>query len=176
MGEYIPLPMANDAQNDQKISIDMSAEAYGMLEIPIPVSAVPASIIPLRLNLRVRGLISPPWTMTPISPMKAKTQPFSLSLQPRPPLSISMEVKSMNVPCIMVNPMRNRKFTLTNDEMVGIRTTDVIAENVSPSCDSGDFFDLDRISFGRLSGSLKMARISAIVDIALENMQGRRYG
>ena len=104
MGEYIPLPMANDAQNDKKISIDMSAEAYGMLEIPIPVSAVPASIIPLRLNLRVRGLISPPWTMTPISPMKAKTQPFSLSLQPRPPLSISMEVKSMNG----INSVRSR--------------------------------------------------------------------
>jgi len=156
--------------------MDMSAEAYGMLAIPIPVSSVPVSINPLRLNLRIRGRIRPPWTTTPINPMNAKTQPFSLSLQPRPPLSGSIEVNRMNVPCIMVKPTRNRKFTLTSAEMFGRRNTDVILVKVSPRWVIGDFSDSDLDSAGRLSGSMKTARMRAIADMALEKMHGRRYG
>tara|TARA_B100001996_G_scaffold259556_1_gene201931 strand:+ start:460 stop:690 length:231 start_codon:yes stop_codon:yes gene_type:complete len=76
----------------------------------------------------------------------------------------------------MVNPIRNRKFTLTSEEMVGILITEVILENVSPRCEIGDLFDSDLASGGRLSGSLKNASRSAMADIALEKMQGRRYG
>tara|TARA_B100001564_G_scaffold238972_1_gene202184 strand:+ start:387 stop:851 length:465 start_codon:yes stop_codon:yes gene_type:complete len=152
----------------------MSAEAYGMLAIPMPVSSVPVSINPLRLNLRIRGRIRPPWTTTPINPMNAKTQPFSLSLQPRPPLSGSIEVNRMNVPCIMVKPTRNRKFTLTSAEMFGRRNTDVMLVKVSPSCEIGDFADLDLDSLGRLSGSMNDASIRAIADMALEKRHGSK--
>ena len=50
--------------------------------------------------------------------MKAKTQPFSLA-PTESPLSGSIEVNRMNVPCIIVKPTRNRKFTLTSAEMFG---------------------------------------------------------
>ena len=76
----------------------------------------------------------------------------------------------------MVNPTRNRKFTLTSEEMVGIPITEVILEKVSPRWVIGDFSDSDRDSGGRLSGSLKKARRSAIADMALEKTHGRRYG
>ena len=82
----------------------------------------------------------------------------------------------MKVPCIMVNPTRNRKFTLTREEIVGILITEVILEKVSPRWPIGDLSDSDLDSGGRLSGSLKRARMRAIADMALEKMHGRRYG
>tara|TARA_B100000941_G_scaffold282826_1_gene251713 strand:- start:132 stop:590 length:459 start_codon:yes stop_codon:yes gene_type:complete len=152
----------------------MSAEAYGMLAIPIPVSTVPVSINPLRLNLRIRGRIRPPWTTTPTNPMNANTQPFSLSLQPRPPLSGSIEVNRMKVPCIMVKPTRNRKLTLTSADMFGRRITEAMLVKVAPSWEIGDFDNSDLDSFGRLSGSMNAASIRAIADIALEKRQGSK--
>ena len=145
-----------------------------MLEIPKPVSAVPTIIRPLRLNLRVRGLMSPPCTITPSSPTNAKTQPLSLSDHPKPPSLGPMEVNRMKVPCIMVKPIRKRKFTLTREEIVGIRITEEILEKVSPNWETGDFCEIDLEPLGKLSGSLKNASIRAIADMALEKRHGSR--
>ena len=75
----------------------------------------------------------------------------SLSLQPRPPLSGSIEVNRMNVPCIIVKPIRNRKFTLTSADMFGRRNTEAMLVKVAPSCEIGDFDDPDLDSW---AGSL----------------------
>ena len=80
----------------------------------------------------------------------------------------------MKVPCIIVKPIRNRKFTLTREDIVGMRITDAILAKVSPNWEIGDFGDLDLDSLGRLSGSLKNAKRRAIADMALENRHGRR--
>ena len=74
----------------------------------------------------------------------------------------------------MVKPTRNRKFTLTRAEMFGRRKTDAMLVKVAPSCEIGDFADLDRDSFGRLSGSMNDASIRAIADMALEKRQGSK--
>ena len=80
----------------------------------------------------------------------------------------------MNVPCIIVKPTRNRKFTLTSADMFGRRNTEAMLEKVAPSCEIGDFDDSDLDSLGRLSGSMNAASIRAIADIALENRQGSK--
>ena len=75
--------------------------------------------------------------------MNAKPQPLSLSLQPRPPLTGSIEVKRMNVPCIIVNPSKKRKLTTTREEIVGSLRTEMMLETVSLSCESGDASESD---------------------------------
>ena len=80
----------------------------------------------------------------------------------------------MNVPCIIVKPTKNRKFTLTSAEMFGSLITDAMLVKVSPSCEIGDFADSCLDSCGRLSGSMNAARIRAMADIALENRQGSK--
>ena len=167
------MPIAIPA-HEPKMSQLTSAGAYGMLATPNPDRAVPTIIIPRRLKRLVSGPISPPWMMTPSRPMNAKTHPLSLSLHPRPPLSGSIEVNSMKVPCIMVNPRRNRKLTTTREEMVGSLSTEAMLEAVSPICDSGEAPESDLFPGGRLSGSLLNARMKAIEDIALEKRHGRR--
>lgn len=74
----------------------------------------------------------------------------------------------------MVNPIRNRKFTFTNEAIDGMPITDEILEKVSPSWEIGDFWDFDLDSGGRLSGSLKKASNRAIADMALEKRHGSR--
>ena len=147
-----------------------------MLAIPRPQTSVPISISWCRLKRSVRGPINTPWMTTPIRPMKAKTQPLSISLHPRPPLSGDIDVNSMNVPCIMVNPNRKRKWMTTRVEMVGRRRTEVRLVTVPPKRANVGASEWALDSAGRLSGSCVNARKNAISDIALEKRQGSRYG
>ena len=91
--------------------------------------------------------------MAPNSPMKAKTQPLSSSFQPRPPPSGSIEVNSMNVPCIMLKPIRKRKLIETNEETVGSFMTPEIFLNIPPNSLKTESSEVLRFSSGKLSGN-----------------------
>ena len=112
--------------------------------------------------------------MAPNSPIKAKTQPFSSSLQPKPPLSGAIEVNRMNVPCIMLNPIRNRKLIETNDETVGSFMTPAILLNMPPNSLKTESSEDLRFSSGRLSGNRVTASTKLRSERALENRQGSR--
>ena len=107
--------------------------------------------------------------------MKANIQPFSISLHPRPPLSTDIAVNRMNVPCIILNAIRNRKLISTSVEITGIFRTLMILENVSASFFNELSWTSDSSFESILSSSQKYARLSEISERRLEKRQGSRY-
>ena len=108
--------------------------------------------------------------------MKANIQPLSNSLQPSPPSAGAIEVNRMNVPCIMLNPIRKRKLVETKVDTIGNLNTLTMFVIMPPMPLSTEPSEDFLASGGRLSGRRVMAKKSENSDRALENTHGSRYG
>ena len=80
----------------------------------------------------------------------------------------------MNVPCIILNPIRNRKLIETKDDTVGNLMTPAILLNIPLSSLSTESSEDLRFSSGKLSGNRVIASMKLIRERALENRQGSR--
>ena len=80
----------------------------------------------------------------------------------------------MNVPCIILKPIRNRKLIETKDDIVGNFMTPAILLNIPLSSLSTESSEDLRFSSGKLSGNRVIASTKLIRERALENRQGSR--
>ena len=80
----------------------------------------------------------------------------------------------MNVPCIMLNPIRNRKLIGTNMDTVGNFMTLTMLVIIPPIPLNSEPSEGVRDSGGRVSGSLVTARTSETNERALENKHGSK--
>ena len=83
-------------------------------------------------------------------------------------------MNKIKIPCIILNPKKNKKFVNINVDIIGIFTTFIISVNVPLKRYSNDLESDILFSFGRLSGSIVIANKNEIEDKRLERRQGKR--